>query len=318
MLTRYFANNSSTTIVSDNGSNIVVQKGFIFPTQFPFFVTAENASLQREIIRVDSKIDANTWGVTRAQEGSTQIAFSAGNRIEQRVTAQLLNDVVAGVNASIVRSGDTMSGALNFAPSVSLESSATTTIGVSGANNISITGTATITSFGISTVGTVRFLTFAGTPTLTHNATSLVLPSRSNIVTASGDTAIFESLGSGNWRCLVYQRASGSALVQPASGVTSFNGRTGAVSPTTSDVSNPYAGNSWGGIGTYAWLSPFTGGGGWVYPNAVWGGGSLIEAATGSYINFGTWKCYGTCPIQFESNGGPRADNAPNLWMRIA
>jgi hypothetical protein len=58
----------------------------------------------------------------------------------------------------------------------------------------------------------MRFiLVFAGALTFTHNATSLILPGAANITTAAGDVAWVESLGSGNWRCLVYMPAGGYA-----------------------------------------------------------------------------------------------------------
>jgi hypothetical protein len=47
----------------------------------------------------------------------------------------------------------------------------------------------------------------------------LILPTAANITTAAGDTAIFVSLGSGNWKCLSYTRASGTALSSSSSTV---------------------------------------------------------------------------------------------------
>lgn len=147
MQTRYFSNNSSTTIVSDNGATIVVASTAAFPVQFPFYVTAENASLSREVIKVNGAIDAVTWSVTRAQEGTTQIAFSAGNKIEQRVTAGFLNDVVLGVNGAVTKSGDTLSGSL-FEKSNSV---AATDIDVSTGSLFFKTVTAT-TTFTVSNI----------------------------------------------------------------------------------------------------------------------------------------------------------------------
>jgi hypothetical protein len=50
---------------------------------------------------------------------------------------------------------------------------------------------------------------FTGILTLTHNGTSLILPTAANITTAAGDAAIMKYEGSGNWRCINYSRASG-------------------------------------------------------------------------------------------------------------
>lgn len=79
---------------------------------------------------------------------------------------------------------------------------------------ISVTGTNTISSFGSTAItGTQKFLNFTGILTLTHNGTSLILPNNgSNIVTAAGDTVIAEALGSGNWRVISYQRATGGPV----------------------------------------------------------------------------------------------------------
>jgi hypothetical protein len=60
----------------------------------------------------------------------------------------------------------------------------------------------------------MRFiLVFAGALTFTHNATSLILPGGANITTAAGDVAWVESLGAGNWKCLVYQKADGTPVI---------------------------------------------------------------------------------------------------------
>jgi hypothetical protein len=48
---------------------------------------------------------------------------------------------------------------------------------------------------------------------LTYNATSLILPTSANITCAIGDVFIFESLGSGNWKCIGYTLANGQAIV---------------------------------------------------------------------------------------------------------
>ena len=92
-------------------------------------------------------------------------------------------------------------------------SAATTDIGIINSNFIRVTGTTTITSFGINYKGP-RFVRFAGVLTLTHNGTTLVLPTSANITTAAGDRAIITPIGNpaSGWQVLAYQRADGSAL----------------------------------------------------------------------------------------------------------
>jgi hypothetical protein len=104
--------------------------------------------------------------------------------------------------------GGTLSTALNEAPIVSLTSAAGLAIGAALANTIQVTGTTAITAFDTIAAGARRTLRFSDALTLTHNATSLILPRGANIVTVAGDAAVFVSLGGGNWVCVGYQRST--------------------------------------------------------------------------------------------------------------
>lgn len=108
--------------------------------------------------------------------------------------------------------GGTLTSALNEAPTVTIASSATPAIGAAAGNSISLTGATTVTGFDTIAAGAFRRVIFSGVLTLTHNATSLILPTGANITTAAGDVAEFVSLGSGNWKCTGYMRADGTAL----------------------------------------------------------------------------------------------------------
>lgn len=96
-----------------------------------------------------------------------------------------------------------------------IASASTTDIGAATGPYVKVTGTTTITALGTVAAGTPRWVEFTGALTLTHNATSLKLPTSANITTAAGDTARFVSLGSGNWKCLNYMRMDGTALSAP-------------------------------------------------------------------------------------------------------
>jgi hypothetical protein len=91
-----------------------------------------------------------------------------------------------------------------------IASAATTDLGTLGSNIVQITGSGTITSLGASasTSRPLWFLNFNGAATLTYNAVSLILPGTQNILTAPGDSALAQYLGSGNWQILAYNRAS--------------------------------------------------------------------------------------------------------------
>ncbi len=91
----------------------------------------------------------------------------------------------------------------------------TTDLGAVATHNVNITGATTITAFGssASTAFPIYYLTFASTPTLTYNASSMILPGAADITAAAGDTAVAQYLGSGNWKVWSYQRASGGPVV---------------------------------------------------------------------------------------------------------
>ena len=160
----------------------------------------------------------------------TKVTVDAKGRVT--LGANLTNaEIVAAIGYTPVnRAGDTMTGALNNAAIVTVASAATTAIGAAASNNVNVSGTVTITAFDAISAGSVRNVKFTGILTLTHNVTTLQLPGAANIVTAVGDYAQFTSLGGGSWRCDIYYRADGTALVatggsgSPFSTTQVFNG----------------------------------------------------------------------------------------------
>ena len=78
------------------------------------------------------------------------------------------------------------------------------------AGTVDVTGTTTITSFGTVAAGQVFILRFASSLTLTHNASTLILPQMALGGDQGGDVAIFVSLGGGAWRCINYDGSGGS------------------------------------------------------------------------------------------------------------
>jgi len=122
-------------------------------------------------------------------------------------------------------------------------SATTCDIGGTTSDRVTISGTTTITGLGTKT-NRLRFVVFSGALILTHNATSLILPTGANITTAAGDTAAFSSDGSGNWTCLTYSRKDGSPLVIGPTNISAatlaalkFGPFTAIASATTTDLS---------------------------------------------------------------------------------
>jgi hypothetical protein len=108
----------------------------------------------------------------------------------------------------------TLTSRLNEYKGSDIVAASTTDIGAATGNFVDVTGNTTITALGTVQAGTRRIVRFTGTPTLTHNGTSLILPGAANIVVAANDIATFLSLGTGNWVCESYQRAVNPPYVQ--------------------------------------------------------------------------------------------------------
>ena len=169
------------------------------------------------------------------------------------------------------------------APYADLASAATTNIGATSGQAVRITGTTTITSFGTAASGVRRVLRFAASLTLTHNASSLILPGGANIVTAAGDTADAVSLGGGNWLVTSYTPATtagmrslaGAApLPQAGAGV----GRVEAINPTPGSALVAPAGGTW--RVTWQGINISTGGFSAGFNTGVFAGGATVAAAT--------------------------------------
>lgn len=101
--------------------------------------------------------------------------------------------------------------AQNEVKGADVASAATINLTTATGNLVHITGTTTITAITIPS-GADRTLVFDGVLTLTHNATTLILPTGANITTAAGDSCVVRGDGSGNARVVSYQRANGNAL----------------------------------------------------------------------------------------------------------
>lgn len=137
-----------------------------------------------------------------SQTAASNTTLEGINVAEGQFVISNFNDVLRALTAALREVQATSSVA----------SAATVNIGAANAEYLDVTGTTTITAFDSVAAGVYRVLRFAGILTLTHNATSLILPTGASITTAAGDLAAFRSLGSGNWRCEWYTRADGTAL----------------------------------------------------------------------------------------------------------
>ncbi len=164
---------------------------------------------------------------------------------------------------------------------VAVASGATCDILGAASNIIEITGTNTITSLGTGTEK-FKYVRFSGILTLTHNATSLILPGGANITTAAGDTMIVTSDGSSNARVVSYTvaaRAPSGGLAQVRSSQPTTDVTSVAVSRLSSyDIVSVYAVfNGSGNGGSQNWT---------------------FQAR----VSAGTWRVLGTAASQARSS----------------
>jgi hypothetical protein len=89
---------------------------------------------------------------------------------------------------------------------VSVASAGTVDLGAQSSMFVEVTGTTTITSFG-STYNGPRFVRFAGALTLTHNATTLILPMGANITTEANQTYLVVPNSTTGWRVFGLEQA---------------------------------------------------------------------------------------------------------------
>ena len=176
-----------------------------FATNTTVNVTWESGSLQNESLTV--------WlGILSATNGATPPASTtAKGTVELATTTEALS----GADANRALTPDSL--AAFWEKGSDIASAATISIGEGG--YFHVTGTTTITDIDFATdkAGRAAWLVFDGALTLTHNATSLILPTGANITTAAGDACLVVSEdGSENVRVPVYMRKSGRALAETA------------------------------------------------------------------------------------------------------
>ncbi len=106
------------------------------------------------------------------------------------------------------------SGAGTGSGAVEVTVASATTTDVLGAASVFVlvSGTTTITSLGTGT-NRLRYVRFSGSLTLTHNATTLILPGAANIITQNGDVMVMESDSVSNVRVLSYVPAASATTL---------------------------------------------------------------------------------------------------------
>jgi hypothetical protein len=164
------------------------------------------------------------------QPGDVAVFQKTGTGNEAKMVSYTRLDGTALTGSSF--RGGTMTSAINEAPITRLYAQNPSDLGATTSNVVNLVYfNSTVTSFGTSPIGFRRTVIRTGSDqpdgvtgagdtgpiTLVHSS-ALRLPGAANIVMVIGDSAEFESLGSGNWFCTYYKKADGTAVVSSGSG----------------------------------------------------------------------------------------------------
>lgn len=247
--------------------------------------------------------NANSGAATLAVSGLTAKNIKLPDGTNPGANAMLTTGIYTlvydGTNFILTNPAITGGMAILASRGTTLASASTVDLGAADSDYVEISGTTTITSFGSTTTRNHVWVKFQGALTLTHNGTSLILPSGANILTAAGDRAEFVRISGSNWQCLNYERASGAPLLGASSIDTQIFTASGTWNkPASGTIAFVQVWGAGGGGGTHA---AGGGGGGGGY-NERWipyaalsstesvtigaGGGTLTA---GGNSTFGSW-----------------------------
>lgn len=152
-----------------------------------------------DILKIRDEANAN-WVNAFSLVGTTWIPYSNG-----AVLGTMANLAYTAINQNLTMS------AKHVAFASTSVSSGTPDFATSG-NVVTLSSTATANTLGTVQAGFIGVIHYGVAITLTHNATSRILPTAANVATAVGDVEIVLSLGSGNWRTISYMRADGTSI----------------------------------------------------------------------------------------------------------
>lgn len=155
--------------------------------------------------RMDEEFDGIATGLSNTVTRDGQSTISANIPFNnKRITG--LADATAATDALNRQTADARLF-LRAEAEQSVASASTIDVSATGLR-WEVTGTTGITTITMGNI-TLKVLRFADAVTLTHHATTLILPGASNLTTAAGDVLWFMSDASGNARLMTYQ--SGTA-----------------------------------------------------------------------------------------------------------
>ena len=158
-----FTNNGKTTLsasVAASDTSISVSDASVLPSisgSEYFYLTLQDTSGDLEVVKVTA-VSSNTLTVTRAQEGTTAIAFASGDKAENRLTAGGLNDVSTQADTNTDTTYTAGSG-LSLSGTEFSNSAPDQTVSITGSGATSVSGT--YPNFTISSTDTDTNTTYS-------------------------------------------------------------------------------------------------------------------------------------------------------------
>ena len=175
-----------------------------------FVTLVESAAAPSPTYKLMYWYDTTTGKLKRRD--STNASWLDLGGIDSLINAASVTDQLTGTSTTLASTPDSVAGL--WQRGTDIASAATLSLPATGGGVYNITGTTGVTGISSAQGGRTIWLKFAGALTITHNATSMILPGAANITTVAGDMAAFineaaaDASGS-NWRCVSYQRSSG-------------------------------------------------------------------------------------------------------------
>lgn len=161
-------------------------------------------------LRYHNTTDGNVY-----RRNAANSAWILEGGVDSLINAANVSEVLTGTDATKAVTPDALAGL--WQRGTDIASASTLSLPATGGGVFTVTGTTTVAGISTGSGGRRVSLRFAGALQLTHNGTSFILPGAVNITTVAGDVVDFindaaqDATGS-NWRCVNYQRASGSPV----------------------------------------------------------------------------------------------------------
>lgn len=177
----------------------------------------------------------NTWTAPQTFSSAYIVSLSANSITVTSINASSINASYLSVTNLTVSSLSNFLGLVNWSQAVPIPTISSLSVATATGNFIDLTGTNTVTSLGVVSAGALRLIRMSGVAPILSSASQTV-PGSTTITSAPNDMALAVSLGSGNWQWGIYQKADGSPIAAPASGLNKLTSGTVTTAVSTVDI----------------------------------------------------------------------------------